>query len=413
MKHFHYRDGALWAEGVPLARIAQRAGTPTYVYSKRALTEQFSEIEQAFGSKPHLVCYSVKASSNLGLLQLFAKLGAGFDIVSGGELSRVLRASADPRKVVFAGVGKTLEEMLEALRRGILLFNVESSEELDALDQLARQFRVRAPFAIRVNPQVDAKTHPYIATGLSSSKFGVPFREAVALYARSRRMKGLQARGLDCHIGSQLVDLAPIRIALSKVARLYRHLIATGLDLDLLDVGGGLGITYARERPPSTAEYVGLILEAAKETGASLIFEPGRALVGNAGVLLTRVLYRKRTAKRNFVVVDAGMNDLIRPALYQAYHEVRPALRRPGRRQKMDVVGPVCESADFLGRGVQLVTPKPGDLLAAMSAGAYGMSMASNYNSRPRPAEVLVEGDHFRLIRRRETYADLMRGEQA
>jgi len=413
MKPFHYKEGALWAERVPLARIAQRVGTPTYVYSKAALIEQFREIEQAFGSKRHLVCYSVKASSNLALLRLFAKLGAGFDIVSGGELARVLRASADPRKVVFAGVGKTLEEMGEALRRGILLFNVESSEELDALDQLARQFRVRAPFAIRVNPHVDAKTHPYIATGLSSSKFGVPFREAVALYGRSRRMKGLQARGLDCHIGSQLVDPAPIRIALTKVAQLYLHLKATGLELDLLDVGGGLGITYAQENPPSTAEYVALVLEAVKDTGASLIFEPGRALVGNAGLLLTRVLYRKRTPRRNFVVVDAGMNDLIRPALYQAFHEVTPAVQRPGRRQKMDVVGPVCESADFLGRDVQLVMPEPGDLLAAMSAGAYGMSMASNYNSRPRPAEVLVEGGDFRLIRRRETYPDLMRGEHA
>jgi diaminopimelate decarboxylase len=413
MNYFTYRRGALLAERVPLARIAKSVGTPTYVYSKAALTDQFRAIDQAFGSHRHLICYSVKASSNLALLRLFARLGAGFDIVSGGELARVLRASANPKTVVFAGVGKTSAEIAQALRRGILLFNVESAEELDALDQISRQIGTRAPFAIRVNPEVDAKTHPYIATGLKTSKFGVRFSEAVALYRRARRMKGLIARGLDCHIGSQLVDPAPIRAALKKVVQLYRQLKAEGLQLDFLDVGGGLGITYLREKPPSPAEYVRFVLDAAKDSGATLIFEPGRALVGNAGLLLTRVLYRKPAAKRDFLVVDAGMNDLIRPALYQAFHEVRPALLRRGPTRKVDVVGPVCESADVLAHAVDVITPKRGDLFAVMSAGAYGMSMASNYNSRPRPAEVLVEQEKFRVIRRRESYQDLMRGERA
>jgi len=413
MNYFTYRRGALLAESVPLARIAKSVGTPTYVYSKAALTDQFRAIDQAFGSHPHLICYSVKASSNLALLRLFARLGAGFDIVSGGELARVLRASADPKTVVFAGVGKTSAEIAQALRRGILLFNVESAEELDALDQISREIGTRAPFAIRVNPEVDAKTHPYIATGLKTSKFGVRFSEAVALYRRARRMKGLIARGLDCHIGSQLVDPAPIRAALKKVVQLYRQLKAEGLQLDFLDVGGGLGITYLREKPPSPAEYVRFVLDAAKDSGATLIFEPGRALVGNAGLLLTRVLYRKPAAKRDFLVVDAGMNDLIRPALYHAFHEVRPVLLRRGPTRKIDVVGPVCESADVLAHAVDVVMPKRGDLFAVMSAGAYGMSMASNYNSRPRPAEVLVEQQKFRVIRRRESYQDLMRGERA
>jgi diaminopimelate decarboxylase len=413
MNQFHYRRRALFVENVPLERIAEAVGTPTYVYSKTALTDQFRTIDRAFGGYPRLVCYSVKASSNLALLRLFARLGAGFDIVSGGELARVLRASGDPRTVVFAGVGKTSLEIAEALRRRILLFNVESAEELEALDRVSRQIGARAPFAIRVNPEVDAKTHPYIATGLKTSKFGVRFSEAVALYRRARRMNGLIARGLDCHIGSQLIDPAPIRAALKKVADLYRRLKAEGLPLELLDVGGGLGITYLRETPPSPADYVELVLNATKDTGATLIFEPGRVLVGNAGLLLTRALYRKPTARRDFLVVDAGMNDLIRPALYQAFHEVRPVLLRRGPVRKMDVVGPVCESSDVLARDLDLTGPKQGDLFAVMSAGAYGMSMASNYNTRPRPAEVLVERDQFRVIRSRESYADLMRGERA
>jgi len=411
MHYFDYRGSVLFAEGVSLARIAGEVGTPTYVYSAATLRRHFGVITESFQGVPHLVCYSVKANSTLGLLNLFARLGAGFDIVSGGELARVSKAKGPSNKVVFSGVGKTEAEMEAALRAGILLFNVESAEELERLDQVGRRVGTPAPFALRVNPDVDAKTHRHIATGLKTSKFGVPFSEATRLYQLSRKLKGVLARGVDCHIGSQLTDAAPMKQALEKVAGLYQKLKKAGLPLQYLDVGGGLGITYRDEKPPSPEAYGQVVRAATDGLGATLILEPGRVLVGNAGVLLTRVLYRKRTPAKRFVVLDAGMNDLLRPALYEAHHEIQPVHRRSGGWTKVDVVGPVCESSDVLAKDRQMVLPRPDELLAVMTVGAYGMSMASNYNSRPRPAEVLVEGDQFRLIRKRESHADLWRGE--
>jgi len=411
MNHFHYRRGALFAEGVPLSRIAEEAGTPTYVYSTATLTRHFRVLSETFAEQDHLICYSVKASSNLSLLRLFAGLGAGFDIVSGGEMDRVIRAGGDPRKTVFSGVGKTSDEMAAALRARILMFNVESAEELGALDAVGQELEVRAPFAIRVNPDVDARTHRHIATGLKTSKFGVAIDEAARLYESSRSMRGVVAVGVDCHIGSQVTELPPLEVAVTKVAQFYRDLKARGFLLQYLDVGGGLGIRYHRERPPSPARYAGVIRRAARPADARILLEPGRVIVGNAGVLLTRVLYRKTTPAKTFVVLDAGMNDLIRPALYDAHHELRAVRRRRGRAISVDVVGPVCESSDVLARDRKMILPQPGDLWAVMSAGAYGMTMASNYNSRPRPAEVLVAGQRFRVIRQRETFADLVRGE--
>ncbi|MCK8496888.1 MULTISPECIES: diaminopimelate decarboxylase [Myxococcus] len=413
MSFFTYRKGVLHAEGVPLPAIADAVGTPAYVYSTAALTGHFSAVVDAFGEARPLICYSVKANSNLSILRLFAGLGGGFDIVSGGELARVRQAGGEAAKTVFAGVGKTPEEMAAALDAGLLLFNVESAEELEALDAVGRRLGKKAPFALRVNPEVDARTHRYIATGLKTSKFGVPFEEAVALYERSKKMKGLRAFGLDCHIGSQLTQSSPVRAALTKVAGLYRELKARKHPLEYLDVGGGLGITYTDETPPSVAEYARVVLAATKDTGARLVLEPGRSLVGNAGVLLTRVLYRKLTPAKRFAIVDAGMNDLLRPALYEAHHGFVPLVKRRGKEVEVDVVGPVCESTDVLAQARSLVLPQPGELYAFLSAGAYGMSMASNYNSRPRPAEVLVAEEAWRVVRERERTEDLWRGERA
>ncbi|MBZ4410520.1 diaminopimelate decarboxylase [Myxococcus sp. XM-1-1-1] len=413
MSFFTYRKGVLHAEGVPLPAIADAVGTPAYVYSSAALTGHFSAVVDAFGEARPLICYSVKANSNLSILRLFAGLGGGFDIVSGGELARVRQAGGEAAKTVFAGVGKTPEEMAAALDAGLLLFNVESAEELEALDAVGRRLGKKAPFALRVNPEVDARTHRYIATGLKTSKFGVPFEEAVALYERSRKMRGLKAFGLDCHIGSQLTQSSPVRAALTKVAGLYRELKARKHPLEYLDVGGGLGITYTDETPPSVAEYARVVLAATKDTGARLVLEPGRSLVGNAGVLLTRVLYRKQTPAKRFAIVDAGMNDLLRPALYEAHHGFVPLVKRRGKEVEVDVVGPVCESTDVLAQARSLVLPQPGELYAFLSAGAYGMSMASNYNSRPRPAEVLVAEEAWRVVRERERTEDLWRGERA
>jgi diaminopimelate decarboxylase len=396
---------------VPLERIAREVGTPTYVYSTATLLRHLRVLEDAFRDTPTLLCYSVKANSNLAVLKLLAERGAGFDIVSAGELARVARAGGDPKKVVFSGVGKREDELALALQMGILQFNVESAEELELLDRVARRLKLRAPFALRVNPDVDPKTHRYIATGLETSKFGVPFDEAVSLYRKSRRMKGLFARGLDCHIGSQITDTRPVREAIGKVAGLFRALRADGLPLTHLDVGGGLGITYTTERPPGPDAYARAVREPLRGLDATLVLEPGRVLVGNAGVLLTRVLYRKKTPRRRFVVVDAGMNDLLRPALYEALHDIQPVRPRKGARVRVDVVGPVCESSDVLGHDRLLPPLAPGDLLAVMTAGAYGMSMASTYNSRPRPAEVLVDGSRYRVVRARETLEDLWRGE--
>ncbi len=411
MNHFHVRRGALWCEAVPLTRIADEVGSPTYVYSQATLTRHLSVVQAAFAATPTLVCYSVKANSNLAVLRLFARAGSGFDIVSGGELGRVQAVSGAADKVVFSGVGKRADELEAALRAGILMFNVESAEELTLLDAVGRKLGRRAPFALRVNPDVDAKTHRYISTGLKTSKFGVPFEEAVALYAKSRRMKGVEARGVDCHIGSQLTDTRPVRQALGRVAGLYAGLTAQGFKLTHLDVGGGLGVTYTTENPPSVDVYARTVIEATRHTGATLVLEPGRVLVANAGVLLTRVLFNKETPARHFVIVDAGMNDLMRPALYEAHHDIVAVKPRRGPKKTVDVVGPVCESTDVLGHGRPLAPLKAGDLLAIRSAGAYGMTMASTYNSRQRPAEVLVDGDTFRVVRKRDELTALWQGE--
>ncbi len=412
MNHFSYRKRVLHAEDVPLSAIADAVGTPVYVYSTATLRRHFRVVTEAFGSHPHLVCYAVKANSTLAVLKLLAEQGSGFDIVSGGELARVKAAGGQPGKTVFAGVGKTVDEMAQALDAGILFFNVESPEELELLDAVGRSKGRRAPFAVRVNPNVDAGTHRHISTGLKTSKFGVPFEEAMALYTRAKRMKGLEAVGVDCHIGSQITKTAPFKAALSKVGGLYKELKAKGHALRYLDIGGGLGITYTSETPPTPQEYASTALAAVGDTGATLVFEPGRLLVGNAGLLVTRVLFRKKTPARHFVVVDAGMNDLMRPALYDAHHGFQPLVQRRGEAVEVDVVGPVCESTDVLARQRTLVLPKQGELFALMSAGAYGMSMASNYNSRPRPAEVLVDGEAWRVVRERESVEDLWRGER-
>lgn len=411
MNHFASKRGALWAEGVSLETLAREVGTPTYVYSSATLNRHLTVVREAFGAVPHVLCYSVKANSTLGVLKLVAKQRAGFDIVSGGELARVLEVDGDPRRVVFSGVGKREDEMVAALRAGILMFNVESAEELSLLDRVGRRLGVKAPFALRVNPDVDPKTHKYIATGLKTSKFGVPFDEAVALYRASRRMKGLAAVGVDCHIGSQLTDAKPFAQALSRVAGLYSTLKGDGFPLTHLDVGGGLGVTYTDEKPPGLAAYSDVVLNATRATGATVVLEPGRVIVANAGVLLTRVLFNKKTETKHFVIVDAGMNDLMRPALYEAHHDIVAVKPRRGKKTTVEIVGPVCESTDVLGKGRSVPPLHAGDLLAIKTAGAYGMSMASTYNSRQRPAEVLVDGTKWRVIRKREALADLFRGE--
>ena len=405
MSHFHYDGGELHVEGVSLASIAQSFGTPCYVYSRAALADAYRAFDAAFAARDHVICYAVKANSNLAVLDVFARLGSGFDIVSGGELERVLAAGGDPRKVVFSGVGKSAAELERALEAGILCFNVESEGELERLDRTARAHNTTAPVSLRVNPDVDAQTHPYIATGLKENKFGIPFRDALALYRKASALKNLRVEGIDCHIGSQLTDISPVSEALEKIAQLARGLEADGIRLSHIDVGGGLGIRYQDEVPPLIGEYAKAVLQAFAGTAYRLVFEPGRLLAGNAGVVLTRVEYVKHGDAKNFLVVDAAMNDLVRPALYDAWHEVLP-VRESSATGVYDIVGPVCETGDFLARDRKIAAAE-GDLLSIMSAGAYGMSMASNYNSRPRAAEVMVDGDRVHLVREREQVHDL------
>ncbi len=411
MNRFQYVDGQLHAESVPLADIARDYGTPCYVYSRAALEEAFHGYAAALAGRDALVCYAVKANSNLAILNLFARLGAGFDIVSGGELARVMEAGGDPARVVFSGVGKTREEMRAALQAGIGCFNVESSAELDRLNDVAGSLGRRAPIALRVNPDVEPKTHPYISTGLKSSKFGVAFDEALPLYRRARSLPHLEIRGIACHIGSQLLDPAPAAEAAGKIAGLADALAAEGITLAHLDLGGGMGIQYRPDEPaPQAADYLGPLLAALDGRRERLLLEPGRSLVGNAGLLLTRVEFLKHGSEKNFAVVDAAMNDLARPALYDAWHEIVPVAPRHGGGRPYEIVGPVCESGDFLGHGRHLDLAE-GDLLAALSAGAYGMAMSSNYNTRPRVAEVIVDGSRVHLVRRRERVEDLFAAE--
>jgi diaminopimelate decarboxylase len=411
MDHFEYRDGALHAEHVPLADIAAQFGTPCYVYSRATLERHWRAFDRAFGDQPHLVCYAVKANSNLALLNLMAQLGSGFDIVSVGELERVLAAGGDPGKIVFSGVGKREDELRRALEVGIRCFNVEVPGELDRLNRLAGELGRTAPVSLRVNPDVDARTHPYISTGLRENKFGIDIEEARACYRRAADLPHLAVVGIDCHIGSQLTETTPFIDALDRVLRLAGQLREDGIAIHHLDIGGGLGIRYRDERPPEPDEYAAALSERLRGTDYEILMEPGRAIVGNAGILLTRVEYLKSNRIKHFAIVDAAMNDLIRPALYEAWQAilpVQPSDRHPTR--SYDIVGPVCETGDFLGKDRELAIAE-GDLLAVRSAGAYGFSMASNYNSRPRPAEVLVDGDQARLVRKREDLADLYRGE--
>ena len=405
------REGALWIEDLPLAEIAARFGTPTYVYSKAALEAAFGAWQQALAGRRALVCYAVKANSNLGILSVFARLSAGFDIVSGGELARVLAAGGQADKVVFSGVGKTRAEMRQALEAGIRCFNVESAAELEHLNAVAGELGKRAPIALRVNPDVDPKTHPYISTGLKGNKFGVAFADALALYRRAAALPNLRISGVACHIGSQLLDPAPMAEAAQKLRDLVDRLAAEGIVLAHIDLGGGLGIRYRDETPPAVADYLAPLLAVFEGRSEELCFEPGRSLVGNAGLLLTRIEYLKPGETKNFAIVDAAMNDLARPALYDAWHEVVEVNPHAGAAVEYDIVGPICESGDFLARARTLAVTE-GDLLAILSAGAYGMTMSSNYNTRPRAAEVIVDGDQAHAVRQRETVAELFAAER-
>ncbi|WP_306478194.1 diaminopimelate decarboxylase [Methyloversatilis sp.] len=410
MKHFETRNGTLFAEGVPLERVAAEFGTPTFVYSRAALTNAHAAYAEALTGRDAMLCYAVKSNSNLAILNLFARLGTGFDIVSGGELARVVAAGGDPAKVVFSGVGKTRDEMRAALERGIYCFNVESEPELHRLAEVAGSLGKRAPIALRVNPDVDPKTHPYISTGLKCNKFGVPITDAHALYLAAAKLPQLDIRGIACHIGSQLLDPAPVAEAAAKVVALAEALNRDGIELRHLDLGGGLGIRYDDETVPATRDYLAPLLSVLAGRKERLLLEPGRSLVGNAGVLLSKVEYLKRGEDRNFAIIDAAMNDLARPALYDAFHRIAE-VRPHGVPDTYDVVGPVCESGDFLGRARPLAV-EPEDLVAIFSAGAYGMTMSSNYNTRARAAEVMVDGDTCHLIRARERIEDLYAGER-
>ena len=406
MSFFTRRDGVLHVENLPLPEIAARFGTPTYVYSRAALTAAYNAYKEALTGRDALVCYAVKANSNLAILNVFARLGAGFDIVSGGELARVIAAGGDPAKVVFSGVGKAAAEMRAALEAGILCFNVESAAELEQLDAVAASLGKKAPISLRVNPNVDPKTHPYISTGLKSNKFGVAFEDARSLYRRAAALKHIEIHGLDCHIGSQLLNPAPAAEAAEKILGLADELAADGIHLSHLDFGGGMGIQYSDEVVPSAREYLAQILKLTAGRKEKLLFEPGRSLVGNAGLLLTRVEVLKPGSEKNFAIIDAAMNDLMRPALYDAFHNIVPVSDSKVPQQCWEVVGPVCESGDFLGHARDLAIAS-GDLLAIMSAGAYGMTMSSNYNTRPRAAEILVDGAKPHVARQRERVSEL------
>lgn len=409
--YFCYQGDQLNVESVALSAIAKEFGTPCFVYSRSALTEAYRAFDQAFSGRDHLICYAVKANSNLAILQTLAKLGSGFDIVSGGELQRVLKAGGDPKKIVFSGVGKSSDEIRLALQVGILCFNVESEMELTRLNHLASEMNRIAPVSLRVNPDVDAKTHPYISTGLKENKFGVPMADAERIYVSAQQLKHIHVAGLDCHIGSQLTELEPFIEATQKMLALLDRLTQQGIHIEHLDLGGGLGIRYTQETPPVIGDYVRALCASVGNRAQRIVLEPGRAMVGNAGILLTRVEYLKHAPHRNFAIVDAAMNDLMRPALYDAHHAILPVTKRAGAAQTYHVVGPVCETGDFLGHDRSL-NVQADDLLAVMSAGAYGMSMSSNYNTRPRAAEVMVEGGTVHLIRARETIDHLLAGEK-
>jgi len=411
MHFFEYKNHQLQCEGIPILEIAEKVGTPFYLYSYHTLVRHFTVFDEAFKGIPHLICYSAKANSNLAFLRLFINLGGGVDVVSGGELYRALKGGVNPQKIVFSGVGKREDEIEYALKTGLLMFNVESFQELQVINEVAGRIGKKAPIAIRVNPDIDPKTHPYISTGLKQNKFGIDILRAPMAYRLASQLPNLKIVGIDCHIGSQLVEVEPIIVALRKLKELVENLRKKGIEIQYLDLGGGLGITYEDEEPPHPVEYASTILEEIRGFGCTLILEPGRVIVGNAGVLVSKVLYTKENEEKRFVIVDAGMNDLVRPSYYGSYHQILPVKEESREEIVADVVGPICESSDFLAKGRKIPSLRSGELIAIMSAGAYGFSMSTNYNSRPRIAEVLVRDDQMFVIRQRENYEDLIRGE--
>ena len=411
MNRFHYKGKELFCEDVPIQKIAKEVGTPFYLYSTETLQRHFQALDQAFKEISHLIAFAVKANGNLAILRLFGKEGGGADIVSGGELFRALKAGIHPKKMVFAGVGKTRQEISKALKANILLFNVESPQELSLINDVAKEEGKKAPVALRVNPNINPKTHPYISTGLKKNKFGIPIKEAIEGYQFAKALKNLKIQGVHCHIGSQLTEVQPFVDALKKVLKLVQKLEDEGISIQYLDLGGGLGITYEDEVPPLPRDFAKAILPLLRGKPYTLILEPGRVLTGNAGILVTQLLFLKEGPKKRFAIVDAAMNDLIRPTLYEAHHEILPVVKNGRKPILVDVVGPICETGDFLGKDRKITAYRPGDLLAVMSAGAYGFSMSSNYNARPRVAEVLVKKNRYTVIRKRESYNDLIKGE--
>ena len=412
MNYFQYRDQALFCEEIPVEQIAQEVGTPFYLYSHRTLRHHFRVFDSAFEEIPHIVCFSAKSNPNTSILRLFAREGGGIDIVSGGELYRALKAGVDPGKVVYSGVGKRDDEIDYALKTGILMFNVESVQELESINRRAEMMGVRAGVGLRVNPDVDPDTHPHISTGLKENKFGIDIEAAITAYRNADALKHLDIKGVSCHIGSQVTKVSPFIDALKRLKELIRQLRSEGISVRYLDLGGGLGITYDRETPPQPSEYARAIIDASRDLDCTFIFEPGRVIVGNAGILVTRVLYTKENEGKRFLIVDAGMNDLIRPSLYGSYHQILPVIQRNRKEIVADVVGPICESGDFLAKERRIPAPDRGEILAVMSAGAYGFAMSSNYNSRPRVPEILVRDDCWDVIRQRESYEDLIHGEK-
>ncbi len=411
MHHFHYQAGELFCENVPVRRIAQKVGTPFYLYSAATLTHHYRVFDAAFQGFPHTVCFAVKANANLAILGLLARLGCGADIVSGGELHRARTAGVEPGKIVYSGVGKRPDEIRAALKAGILLFNLESSQEMEAINRIAGRMKKKAPVALRINPDIDPRTHPYISTGLKKNKFGIDIERAFQDYRRASGLPHLEVLGVACHIGSQITEIGPFIEALQRLKELIRRLKEAGIPIRYLDLGGGLGITYDQEKPPHPQDYGQAILKELDGLDCRLILEPGRVLVGNAGILVTRVLYTKESDAKHFIIVDAGMNDLARPSLYGSYHGLWPVLEGVRPRVKASLVGPICESGDFLAKDRQMPAFQPGELVAVMSAGAYGFSMSSNYNARPRVAEILVQDQNFYVIRKRETFRQLTWGE--
>ncbi|MCL4477185.1 MAG: diaminopimelate decarboxylase [Nitrospirae bacterium] len=411
MHFFRYRNGELYAEDVPVRELAEAYGTPLYIYSYSTLLRHFRAYDNAFDGVPHIICFALKANSNTSVLRLFAKNGGGADVVSGGEIFRALKAGIPPRKIVYAGVGKTEKEIRFALKSRILMFNVESESELMEIDRIAGVMKVKAPISLRVNPDIDPGTHPYIATGLKEHKFGIPIEAAFEYYKLAERLENTEIVGIHKHIGSQITKVSPFVDALKKTLLLVDELKEHGVDIRYFDIGGGLGITYKDEEPPVPRDLARSLLPLLRGRRLTIIMEPGRSIVGNAGILVTKVLYLKKGEEKDFVIVDAGMNDLIRPSFYGAYHHIQPVEKKRRKNILADIVGPICESGDFLGKEREMPDVKPREYLAVMSAGAYGFTMSSNYNSRPRAAEVMVKGKDFSLVNKRETYRDLVRGE--